>query len=315
MELIKYTPELEECWNQFVAQSKNGTFMLDRRYMDYHSDRFEDCSVLFVEKGRVFAAFPANIGHDAERQVFSHQGLTYGGLIMSDEINATRVLEAFGLMAQHYRREYGAERLRYKSIPYIYHRQASCEDEYALFRNGARLVVCNLSTTINLKAPIAYSTQRRRALNRAARSQWVVEETTDYQAYWAILNEVLSLRHNASPIHSGQELQLLAGRFPENIKLYVVKDHDRSIIAGAFVFIYNNVVHTQYLAATDKARHTGALDLVIDHLIRTYAPTHQYLDLGTSMEPGTPLFIEGLIYQKEGFGGRGICYNQYEMRL
>jgi len=314
MELIKYTQELEELWNQFVARSKNGTFLLDRRYMDYHRDRFADCSLLFMEKERVFAAFPANVVKDGG-EVFSHQGLTYGGLIMSDEINAARVLEAFGLMRQHYRREYGAGRLLYKSVPYIYHRQPGCEDEYALFRNGARLVACNLSSTVNLKAPIAYERSRRNALKKAMRRGWTVEASHDFAAYWDILDAVLKQRHGATPVHSRQELELLAGRFPENIGLYVVRGHEGGIIAGTCVYIYNKVVHTQYMAATDEARHTGALDLLVDDLIHRYAATHRYLDLGTSMQPGTPLLHESLIYQKEGFGGRGICYNQYVVGL
>ena len=39
-----YTPDEAECWNELVAQSRNGTFLFDRRYMDYHSDRFADHS-------------------------------------------------------------------------------------------------------------------------------------------------------------------------------------------------------------------------------------------------------------------------------
>ena len=40
-EIKRYTPEQADEWNQFVAASKNGTFLFDRRYMDYHADRFE----------------------------------------------------------------------------------------------------------------------------------------------------------------------------------------------------------------------------------------------------------------------------------
>ena len=40
--IIRYTADKADEWNQFVAQSKNGTFLFDRRYMDYHAERFED---------------------------------------------------------------------------------------------------------------------------------------------------------------------------------------------------------------------------------------------------------------------------------
>ena len=312
MQLIRYTKELEGDWNGFVATAKNGTFMTSRRYMDYHSDRFEDCSVMFVEKERVFAVFPANV---SGQTIYSHQGLTYGGLVMGNEINAARVLEAFGLLREFYVHEYGAEKLLYKSIPYIYQQQASGEDEYGLYRNGARLVACGISSAVNLRCPIAYERSRRNALKKAAKNGLSVEPSTDYAGYWTILNDVLGKRHGQVPVHSAQELELLAGRFPENIKLFVVRGDEGSIIAGTYIYIYNNGVPAQYMAATDASRHTGALDLLVDYLIQTYSPTHQYLDFGISTEDQGRWLNEGLIYQKEGFGGRGVCYNQYELSL
>ena len=33
-------------WDTFVQESKNGTFLFVRDYMDYHRDRFQDCSLL-----------------------------------------------------------------------------------------------------------------------------------------------------------------------------------------------------------------------------------------------------------------------------
>ena len=314
MQLIKYTQDLQTDWNQFVATSKNGTFMLNRQYMDYHSDRFEDCSLMFVEKERVFAVFPANVVRE-KAMIGSHMGLTYGGLIMGTEINAARVLEAFDLLKQHYRKEYGAKTLYYKAIPYIYHNQASDEAEYALYRNGAKLMAQGLSSCVNLKDPIPYERSRRNALKKAAKNGLTVELSEDYENYWTILQDVLGKRHGLIPVHSAAELRLLATRFPENIKLFVVKGEDGQIIAGTYIYIYNNVVHTQYMTATDQSRHTGALDLLVDFLIARYAPTHQYLDFGISTEDHGRMLNEGLIYQKEGFGGRGVCYNQYELIL
>ena len=315
MQLIRYTPELAADWNRFVATSKNGTFMLNRLYMDYHSDRFEDCSVMFVEKERVFAVFPANICRK-EGVVYSHQGLTYGGLVMGNEINTVRVLEAFELLKQYYAKEYGAKKLQYKAIPYIYHRQASEEDEYALYRCGAQMVACEISSTVNLKTPIYYDRSRRNALKKSLKAGHKVEASDDFEAYWAILQEVLDKRHGKVPTHNAQELRLLAERFPENIRLFVVKGQNGVPIAGTYVFIYNNnVVHTQYMTATDAARKTGALDLLVDYLINRYAPTHTFLDFGISTEDDGRWLNEGLIYQKEGFGGRGICYKEYVISL
>ena len=41
-EIRKYNDADKEAWNAFVDQSRNATFLLDRSYMDHHSDRFHD---------------------------------------------------------------------------------------------------------------------------------------------------------------------------------------------------------------------------------------------------------------------------------
>lgn len=314
MQLVRYTANNRDDWNAFVGEAKNGTFMLNRNYMDYHSQRFSDCSLMFIDKERIFAVMPANIDVD-NRCVYSHQGLTYGGLVMGNEVDAARVLEIFSLTRRFFKEELGAERLVYKSIPYIYWRQPSGEDEYALFRNGARLSACGISSCVNLRQPIAYERSRRNALKKASKLMLSVEESDDTPEYWAILSEVLGKRHDCIPVHSAEELRLLKQRFPENIKLYVVRNESGQLIAGTYIYVYSNALHTQYMSATDEARRCGALDLLVDYIIRLYAPTHQYLDFGISTEKSGTWLNEGLIYQKEGFGGRGVCYNQYELIL
>ena len=314
MRLVRYTHEHAEEWNRFIAESKNGTFLLDRNYMDYHSDRFEDCSLLFVDKERIFAAFPANFDRNT-LTVYSHQGLTYGGLIMSKEIDAARVLDAFQQICDFYCQEYGAKRVVYKPIPYIYNTCPSDEYLYALFRMNARLISRGLSTTIDLQNPIPLERSRRNALKKAAKNHLHIEESEDYAAFWNILNSVLTTRHDVTPVHSVDELKLLHDRFPDRIRLFVVKDTDENIIAGSYIFICGNVVHTQYMAATEQARHVGGLDFLIAHLMEQYSQTCRYFDFGISTEADGTYLNRTLIYQKEGFGGRGTVYDQYEIEL
>ena len=57
----RYTASDKEAWNRFVADSKNGTFLFDRNYMDYHSDRFADFSLLVADAAdRLIGLLPAN---------------------------------------------------------------------------------------------------------------------------------------------------------------------------------------------------------------------------------------------------------------
>ena len=63
-EIKRYTAADADEWNAFVAASKNGTFLFDRRYMDYHSDRFEDHSLMFYLEGHLLAVLPGHIKDD-----------------------------------------------------------------------------------------------------------------------------------------------------------------------------------------------------------------------------------------------------------
>ena len=88
--IIKYTSDYYQIWNDFVANAKNATFLFNRDFMEYHSDRFEDNSLLiFDEKDKLVAIFPANrIGNE----LFSHQGLTYGGLILDEKSKLSEII-------------------------------------------------------------------------------------------------------------------------------------------------------------------------------------------------------------------------------
>ncbi len=74
----KYHPQYKNLWDDFVSKAKNATFLFHRDFMEYHSDRFEDCSLLLFEDKKVVALLPANkVGNE----LFSHQGLTFGGFL------------------------------------------------------------------------------------------------------------------------------------------------------------------------------------------------------------------------------------------
>ena len=114
MNIRKYTADDKALWNTFVESSKNGTFLHKRDYMEYHSDRFEDHSLLFLsEKNKVVALLPANIKDDI---LYSHQGLTYGGLILSAVTSLNDVMEMFDIL-KAYMSDNGISSLLYKQIP------------------------------------------------------------------------------------------------------------------------------------------------------------------------------------------------------
>jgi len=203
-------------------------------------------------------------------------------------------------------------KLLYKSIPHIYHNQPAEEDLYALFRAGAKLCRVDVSTSINLADKIAFAELRKRGVKKAAKNGVVVKQSTDYKGYMDILAAVLEENHGTKPVHSAQEMELLASRFLENIKLFTA-EKDGLILAGALVFEYHNIVHSQYIASSHDGREVGALDAIFAYLINEFYADKKYFDFGISTENGGTYLNNGLINQKEGFGGRAIVHNFFEL--
>lgn len=314
MELIPYSDNMYDEWNTFVLNSKNGTFLFDRRFMEYHSDRFSDCSIVLKDKNRIIACFPANYCAN-EQKVYSHQGLTYGGFIMDTKITSYQILEAFRVISDYYRSRFFAKSIIYKPIPYIYAKYPSEDDLYALFRMSAKLVSRGLSSTVLLSSPLKLTESRKGGLRKAYREHLEFVNGGDLEEFWAILDDVLCECHSVHPVHTVAELSLLCGYFPEKIKLFTVLSSDGKMLAGTLVFDFGDVVHTQYIAASKTGKASGALDLLIYKLISEVYSDRKYFDFGVSTECGGTILNEGLIFQKEGFGGRGVCYDTYEIQL
>ena len=82
-----------EAWNKLVSESKNGTFLFDRNFMDYHKHKFQDFSLMiYNEKNKLIAIMPA---HRIGDEVYSHLGLTYGGIIIKKDLRLTVFFEVF----------------------------------------------------------------------------------------------------------------------------------------------------------------------------------------------------------------------------
>ena len=318
MNIVQYTNIQAAEWDAFVRESKNGTFLLERSFMDYHSDRFQDCSLMIYEDNLLVGLFPAN-WEEKGHIVWSHQGLTYGGLILSEEASQMQVLQMFQAILFWYMDFLQAERMIYKPIPYIYSNCASSEDLYALFRAGARLKSRGVSSAVAMTNPLRMRKLRVRGAKKAIDNGLYIDRMSEedwptLHAFWEVLTEVLETRHGVAPVHTEQEMALLMTRFPQQIKLYLVRK-ERRVVAGCVVFISRQVAHIQYIAASEEGRELGALDLLFRHMINERFKQMAYVDFGISTERGGMYLNEGLVFQKEGFGARTVCYDIYELEI
>lgn len=297
-------------WNEFILNSRQGTFLLNKDFMNYHSDRFEDNSLMFYnKKDKLIAVLPANI---KDNVLYSHQGLSYGGLIYGKETKTVDILECFEAL-KFYAKENKINKLLYKRIPAIYQNYPADEDLYALFRHDAKLIRRDIGYVINMDNPIKWLQARRTELNKSFNNKLrICEINNHYGDYHTLLSQVLKF-HNVKPVHSLQEMELLANKFPDNIRL-ICSFKDQEMMSGVWLFIEKNTLHVQYIATSEEGRKTGGFEAIIDFILQNYS-NKKYLSFGISTEDNGRVLNEGLAFQKESFGGRGIVYDFYEIEF
>ena len=238
--------------------------------------------------------------------------------MLSPEIHISEVGELFRLTIS-YLKENGFCEWRYKQIPYIYHLIPSQEEDYWLWRYNAREDACNMMTVIDFKSTVndISSSRKRTYFNKLQRQGYTVIIDADINDFWPILEANLMERFGSHPVHSLSEITLLKQRFPDNIICCTVRDPDGITVAGTLLFVTQQVVRTQYISASHEGKRCNALDYLMLTLIRHYKdnPEYRYFEFGTSMAEDGINLNEGLILQKEGFGGRAVACKIYSINI
>ena len=91
---------------------------------------------------------------------------------------------------------------------------------------------------------------------------------------------------------------------------------ERKVLGGVVLYVTPQVVHAQYSSATPEGKSLGVIDAIYERIMHHDYKDYPYFDFGRSTEntDGSGL-NETLVFQKEGFGARGLCYDIYEYDL
>ena len=309
LRMERYAPEYREAWDGCVDSALNGHLLFFRNFMEYHADRFQDHSLIIRQKEKIVAVFPAN---ERNGTLYSHQGLTFGGLVHGEKFYAADVL-AFYELLKVYMRDNGLSRLICKPVPFPYTRGACQAQDYALTRAGARIAERHLSAAVDLRDPLPMAELRARGVKKAMKGGISIRESEDFAGFLAILASVLE-RHGSSPKHTAAELALLRGRFPKSIKLTAAFQDD-GMLAGVLVFFTKTAAHMQYICSSPEGQKSGALDLIMKTLMDEQRPLRRWFCYGISTEGNGEMLNAGLMRQKEGFGARGFVHDIYELTV
>jgi len=294
-----YTSKDKNLWNSFIKTSKNATFLFQRDFMEYHSDRFVDSSMMIFKSEKLIAVLPAN---SEGNKVISHQGLTYGGIVLSKNSKFADALMVF--------REILALIL-FEVSQYCY---PSDEMDYLLGILNSKNIRNDLSSAILLENGLKISSNRMEGVKKGRKAGLSIEENNNFRDFWnTILIPNLSNRHDAKPVHSVEEIEKLAAEFSENIHQFNVILNDE-IVAGATIFETQQVAHVQYISANQDKQTLGSLDFLFHYLITERFSHKRYFDFGTSNENQGKNINEGLLYWKECFGARSVAHPFFEVK-
>ncbi|WP_239004368.1 GNAT family N-acetyltransferase [Lacinutrix sp. WUR7] len=279
--------------------------------MEYHQDRFDDFSLLIYKNDKLIAVLPANITNE---NVFSHQGLTYGGLVVSEKLKLKDVARCLKAVLNYYK-EKGVKTLQLKQFPSIYSLVPNDEMQYLMFVLQAELIKRDTLSVLNLKYKPKLSKDRIAGNKRALKQNLEVKEVAEFDAFWnTILIPNLNAKHEAQPVHSLQEIKNLKNKFPKNIRQFNVYQ-DNVLVAGTTIFETNQVAHSQYISGNADKNVIGSLDFLHLYLINEVFKDKAYFDFGISNENQSKNINQGLQYWKEGFGARTITQDFHQIDL
>ncbi|MGS4346999.1 hypothetical protein ACKUSY_15715 [Myroides odoratus] len=306
MKVVVYQSDDKETWNSFLEQVNAASFLFNRHFMDYHSPRFHDHSLLFYDNHRLIAILPAHVQGTI---LCSHFGLSYGGILHQATLPLEAYLSILHALAAH-AKECEFEAIILNEIPAIYQHTASHGLAFVGYALSATVQV-QLLSTLDFRTPLSLNTNRKRMIQKGIKNGYWIQEDTVATAFWQeILLPRLEDRYHTTPVHTVEEMNGLMQAFPQAIKQLNVYDGTGTLVGGTTLFIHPHVVHLQYIAGRESDNNKGALDFLIHTLMEQYKNEVRYFDFGSSHLSPKQL-NKGLLYWKESFGARSMpqyCY-------
>jgi hypothetical protein len=298
----KYHPSIDTEWNQFIKTSVNGTFLFHRDFMDYHKERFEDHSLMFYKEKQLICCMPAHI----ESQVFcSHRGLSYGGWILSEigTENMHLLLEVF--------LEYIKDAIFSVSgllivkaevqLPPISYHIVHKEITSILKQKGFRVNRVLDNQFVKLDSQIGVSPKKSRGYRNGKFEELRIDRANDFKSFWSqVLLPQLQSRYASKPVHSIEEIELLASKFPEKIIQHNVYLEDQ-LLAGITFFIKRDIVKSQYTASSPQGLKTDAIGYLYMEAMKEF------------QEKGFLLMDYGPVNERDGSVNEGLLRFKKEL--
>lgn len=298
-------------WNNFVEKTTNTSFLFHRNFIEYHSHKFKDFSLLIFKNKTLVAILPA---HVAESTVYSHQGLTYGGIFISEIFEREELKYMISFLISYVKAQ-GYSVIKIKETPLFYkdssHPVIDCLQE----ENTAKIVKFTNVLCVDFDKFTIHKSKRKH-YNKAKKKGLIIKAENTFSKFWnSVLIPKLQTKYNAKPVHSLREIEYLYNKFPNRITQYNAYLND-NIVAGVTILDKGHVVKSQYSASTDLGEQNYAIDFLFVHLLQLYKQKGKhYFSMGTVTNDSTLGYNPGLLQQKVEFGCKAYTVKSYQINL
>ena len=319
MEIIEYSENWKEKWDQFVIESNNGTIFHMQKFFDYHSPgKFTFDHLIFLEKGNIKALLPGSrIGDLYESPI----GASYGSIVTKD-VKFAEAMEIVSTLIE-YGKKVGIKEFLLTSAPRVYEKHQNENLDFAMLWQGFNYDLHYISSAIKLDTetdiiPRCQQTVRRNIRKSLKNPDIRIEINERYDEFYPILIENKA-RHDVKPTHSLEDLIKLNELLPESLKLFMVYYKDKPI-AGSSVFICNRTITLCfYNMLLYEYEHLKPIHRVMYEVVKWSTENgYKYLDIGVSQDtkadnPMTPSM--SLIDFKEKFDAKTVMRNTLRKKI
>ena len=263
--------------------------------MEYHADRFVDHSLMIWNESELVACFPAHVIDNGLR---SHRGLTYASLLVDKEESQFDQILAELI---HYAKQQQFDSLELKLPPAFYNQKFESELK-KLKAAGFKLISESVDVVVDLTKEWQPSAKKTIGYRNGKFDQLELVKEGSLKVFWTeLLEPQLKARHNASPVHSLEEIEKLQDLFPQSISQYIIK-HQEEAVSGITLFDFDHILKIQYAAGNKKGFELNAMDfLYLEIINEAKQQGRKYVDLGTVNHPDGSL-NEGLLRFKKQLG-------------
>lgn len=319
MEIVEYSEEWKDKWDNFVLGSNNGTMFHMQQFFDYHAPgKFTFNHLMFLEKGRIVAVLPGSL---KDGLFESPIGASYGSIVTGD-IRFATALELVSALLE-YGRNNGIKEFMLTPAPIVYEKYQNQNLDFAMLWLGFKFDLHYISSAIKLDKErdiiSRFQATVRRNVRKTLKNPDIrVEINERYDEFYPILLSNKA-RHNVKPTHSYDDLIKLKTLMPENLKLFMLYYKDKPIAGSSMFFCNNEVALCFYNMLLYEFEHLKPIHRIMYEVVKwSTENNYSYVDIGVSQDtkaenPMTPSL--SLIDFKEKFDAKTVMRNTFYIKL